>query len=158
AAVVERHLGSCVACCQRIDALLKSPPGLSNLRPGDLDQSEREAAAIRAQGARPPVPQDTGTIVGRSHAVSLGGLWLDAPRDPRYKAALGAFDVIGVLGEGGMGVVFRAHDPRLGRDVALKLVCAKRTEDARRTEDRSALERFFKEGRAVAQLSHPNII
>ncbi len=55
------------------------------------------------------------------------------------------------LGRGGFGQVFRAYDPRLDRDVALKVL--RRREPAGRT-----MERFFREARAAAQLDHPRIV
>ena len=61
------------------------------------------------------------------------------------------FDVLGRLGSGGMGVVYRARDRVLGRDVALKLV---RPEHA---SDSAARQRFLREARAAAVLTHPGI-
>jgi len=58
---------------------------------------------------------------------------------------LGPYEIISSIGKGGMGEVFRAHDPRTGRDVAIK-VSAERFN-----------ERFDREVRAVAALNHPNI-
>ena len=66
-------------------------------------------------------------------------------------AKLGPYDVIALIGAGGMGEVYKAHDPRLGRTVALKLLPAALTSDP----DRRA--RFEREARAAAALSHPNI-
>jgi serine/threonine protein kinase len=67
-------------------------------------------------------------------------------------ARLGPYEVMEPLGSGGMGEVYRARDPRLGRDVAVKLV----TTDGTTSPDR--LRRFETEARAVARLSHPNVV
>src|SRR5512147_716350 len=58
---------------------------------------------------------------------------------------LGPYEIIAPIGKGGMGEVYRAHDPRTGRDVAIK-VSAERFS-----------ERFDREVRAVAALNHANI-
>jgi serine/threonine protein kinase len=65
---------------------------------------------------------------------------------------LGPYEVVALLGAGGMGEVWRARDTRLGRDVALKVV------HPRLASDPDRLSRFEKEARAAAQLDHPNIL
>jgi eukaryotic-like serine/threonine-protein kinase len=65
---------------------------------------------------------------------------------------LGPYEVVGLLGEGGMGQVYRAHDPRLGRDVAIKTLPAQFAADADR------LRRFEQEARAASALNHTNIL
>ncbi|HSC25702.1 MAG TPA: serine/threonine-protein kinase [Vicinamibacterales bacterium] len=67
-------------------------------------------------------------------------------------ARLGPFEVVAPLGRGGMGEVYRAHDTRLGRDVAIKVL----PEQAAGSPE--ALARFEREARAVAALNHPNIL
>jgi len=62
------------------------------------------------------------------------------------------YEILGKLGEGGMGVVYRARDLKLGRDVALKLLPQELVGDPERRR------RFDLEARAVATLKHPNII
>jgi len=62
------------------------------------------------------------------------------------------FEVIEELGAGGMGVVYRARDRQLGRDVALKLVHT--DEDP----DETLAARLMREAQALAQLSHPNVV
>ena len=63
----------------------------------------------------------------------------------------GAFDVVGLIGVGGMGEVYRARDTRLDRDVAIKVLPDAFAADAGR------LERFRREALALASLNHPNI-
>src|SRR6266436_3172872 len=58
---------------------------------------------------------------------------------------LGPYEILAPIGAGGMGEVYRARDPRLGRDVAIKVSAQQFT------------ERFEREARAVAALNHPNI-
>ncbi len=65
---------------------------------------------------------------------------------------IGPYDILGVLGSGGMGVVYRARDSRLSRDVALKVI--HRTSEA----DPRWRRRFANEARAAAALNHPNIL
>src|SRR3989442_5031643 len=65
---------------------------------------------------------------------------------------LGPYEIQSPLGAGGMGDVFRARDPRLGRDVAIKVLPSAFSADAER------LLRFEQEARAAAALSHPNIL
>ncbi len=65
---------------------------------------------------------------------------------------IGPYEIAGLIGVGGMGEVYRAHDGRLERDVALKLMSADASGDAAR------LRRMQQEARAVGQLSHPNIL
>ena len=65
---------------------------------------------------------------------------------------VGPYEVISLIGEGGMGQVYRGRDPRLGRDVAIKVL----TQESAR--DQEAMARFEREARAVASLSHPNIL
>lgn len=65
---------------------------------------------------------------------------------------LGPYEILTLIGAGGMGEVYRARDSRLGRDVALKILPASFAADAER------LRRFEQEARAVATLSHPNIL
>src|SRR5581483_2686366 len=68
------------------------------------------------------------------------------------RTILGQYEIRSPLGSGGMGAVYRAHDTRLDREVAIKVLPASLTSDPDR------LRRFEQEARAVAVLNHPNIL
>ena len=65
---------------------------------------------------------------------------------------LGPYEILGWIGAGGMGEVYRARDTRLGREVALKLIAAAASAEP------SRLRRFEQEARAAAAIAHPNIL
>ncbi len=65
---------------------------------------------------------------------------------------LGAYEIIGPLGAGGMGEVYRARDPRLDREVAIKVLAPSLAADP------DGLARFEREALSVAKLSRPNIL
>jgi serine/threonine protein kinase/tetratricopeptide (TPR) repeat protein len=65
---------------------------------------------------------------------------------------LGPYEILAPLGASGMGEVYRARDPRLGRDVAIKVL------PEHLSQNPQALVRFEREAKAVAALSHPNIL
>ena len=65
---------------------------------------------------------------------------------------IGPYQITGVVGAGGMGHVYRARDPRIGRDVAIKILPAAFASDPDR------LRRFEQEARATGLLNHPNVL
>ena len=72
-----------------------------------------------------------------------------SPESP--PARFGPYVVVGLLGTGGMGQVYRARDPRLKRDVAIKVLLRAGTDPVRR-------QRFTDEAQAASALNHPNIV
>jgi len=67
-------------------------------------------------------------------------------------ARLGPYEIVSPIGAGGMGEVYRARDPRLNREVAIKVLPASFSDDADR------LRRFEQEAQAAGALNHPNIM
>ncbi len=70
----------------------------------------------------------------------------------KSETRLGPYEIVSVLAAGGMGEVYRARDPRLGREVAIKVLPVAWSADVGR------LHRFEQEARAAAALNHPNIL
>jgi eukaryotic-like serine/threonine-protein kinase len=68
------------------------------------------------------------------------------------KKLIGRYEILGQIGTGGFGTVYRARDPELERDIALKVLSTKLL------ESESDRKRFLKEARVAAALSHPNIV
>jgi eukaryotic-like serine/threonine-protein kinase len=65
---------------------------------------------------------------------------------------IGKYDILSILGRGGMGVVYKATDPRLDRLVAIKMMTVGYAEDP------ELLKRFYREAQSTASLQHPNIV
>jgi len=84
---------------------------------------------------------------GRVASVSAGGHQVRLAAGDR----LGPYEIVGPLGSGGMGEVYRARDTRLGREVAIKVLPADRMADEGRRR------RFVQEAQAASALNHPNI-
>lgn len=101
------------------------------------------AAPAPASTASPPTLTPTG--LGRSLPGSTGS---DADGLLRQ---VGRYQIRSRLGRGGMATVYRAHDPSIGRDVAIKFL------HASLAEDEECRTRFLREARAAGSLSHPNI-
>ncbi len=92
---------------------------------------------------RPPSPSGVGRLVS-SDSIEAGGFTPGAVIGERYR-------IIGLLGRGGMGEVYRADDLKLGQPVALKFLPKALSEDPLR------LERFYAEVRIARHVSHPNV-
>lgn len=119
------HLDTCGSCRQLLSALARGMTTHSGPGPEDTD-------SVSTAGAGRVMP----------HAMAPG-------------TQVGRFVVEAPLGAGGMGVVYAADDPVLGRKVALKLIHADHSEGLASEEWRA---RLLREARAIARLSHPNVI
>src|SRR5262249_21394619 len=115
-------------------------------------------------GSTPAAPA-TNTLDARDHRESgqppTSGLEASSRR-ARYNSPaesvtlpiasrLGGYEIVSVLGTGGMGAVYRARDAKLGRDVAIKVLLPEVANDPDR------LARFDREARTLAALNHPHI-
>ena len=147
-AAVGRHLPDCEPCRRQFDQLMAADSSFGALGNLPLDQSEADLGAFRAMDA----PRFPHSVVHHNHVELSGGLQLSLPRQREYMASLGKYDVISILGEGGMGLVLKARDHVLDREVALKVITP------RWAHDETSRSRFIKEAQSAAQLVHPNIL
>jgi serine/threonine protein kinase/formylglycine-generating enzyme required for sulfatase activity len=174
------HLGDCPACCRRIDQLATDDRLLARLQQGAasrekvLVSSAQRRPAVRAlrlshearSAARKRAPA-SGTVseVANGWAVETHrdaplskslpdelSKFLAPPERPDEIGRLGPYRILAVLGQGGMGVVFRAHDPALDRLVALKAMLPGMAALS------TATERFLREAKAAAALKHPHVV
>ncbi len=114
-------------------------------QPPALTSSESEAVGKDSENARTELRNETAANTPRADGVR-------APSQGWVGRSLGKYRIEKVLGEGGMGVVLKATDPVIERDVAIKVLA-----DHLVTNE-MALQRFLAEARAAGRLNHPNVI
>jgi len=98
---------------------------------------------------------DVGSIDINPNAIDPKKTIIDSPGEDvgsRVGTRVGKYQITKVLGQGGMGVVYAAVDPFIGRDVAIKFLSKKASDSD------TALKRFVQEARAVGQLQNPNVV
>ena len=111
----------------------------------DDEALRREVESLLAQPASAAGLLDGPAVAVAAQMVS------DGAASELTGRRLGAYQVQARIGAGGMGEVYRAHDTKLGRDVAIKILPRVFTTDPER------LARFEREARVLASLNHPNI-
>ena len=122
-------------------------------RAGERALARRDGDAARAFLTRAAELLDDGSDRrSRIDATLVGADSVDARTDLVPGDVIGGYRVRAVAGRGGMGVVYRAEDLALGRQVALKVIAADLAGDAR------FRERFIRESRIAAGLEHPNVV
>ena len=134
---LEAHLGGCAACRSRLDTLAASPESWSTVR-------EQLSAGAEADGedAVPPIPA----------LASLIQKILAPSDDERMLGRLGPYEITGIIGSGGMGIVLKGHDRALDRFVAIKLLSPHLASSG------AARQRFLREAKAAAAVVHDNVI
>ncbi len=128
ALAVEEHLDRCTKC-RTLLAILASA-----LVPG---ATAVDVGTTRVDEAPPTMVEDTRVGPPRPHGVAVDD------------TIIGRYRITRVLGKGGMGIVYAAHDPELDRAVALKVLL---------TREPAQQERLLREARSMARLTHPNVV
>ncbi len=158
---VETHIEICVNCQGQLESLVASNVRLGapaeagprdpELEPGAgflsrLREMTPPAAGYPGAPVPPPTVEPRAAAPDTSWSDSSWGTagWLENGR-------LGQYEILGKLGRGGMGAVFRARHTELGKVVALKALPADRMDEV-------SVARFKNEIRAIGKLDHPNIV
>jgi serine/threonine protein kinase len=129
------HMAGCPKCRRLVSEVARSylEPGADAPFPSrELSQSTAHTVSILLKDRFPPEP------VTRLHAGTI----------------ISRYRVLETVGVGGMGVVYAADDPQLGRTIALKLM----RPDGSIGVGQGTQERLLREARAMARLSHPNVV
>ena len=147
------HMDTCQCCQTKLEEIATEGTNLSQMV---RNISEAEPGATSAywpalksvEGAA----SQAQTLVApkRTREVSLA--FLQPASDSAYLGRLGHFDIMRVLGRGGMGLVLEAFDSKLQRHVALKVL------DPDLVSDEVARQRFCREARAAASITHENVV
>ncbi len=131
-------------------ASLRRPPGYT-ADPAPTLPSAPTIVAAHTPAALPFPP----TIPGAPMSAGPAGAFTPAQRGSSGDAVMrqvGRYQILSRLGRGGMATVYRAHDPQIGRDVAIKFLHASLAQEG------ECHARFLQESRAAGGLSHPNIV
>jgi serine/threonine-protein kinase len=143
---VAEHLATCNVCVETMRGLHDSDDSLiDNLRRYVRDESALEAATAPAP-ATDSLPTQPETTAVESGPTPDERSELNRPR------TFGNYELLSVLGEGGMGIVYKARQKRLDWLVALKVI------KAGIASSPEARARFALEGKAVARLRHPHVV
>jgi serine/threonine protein kinase/tetratricopeptide (TPR) repeat protein len=127
---------------REVEALLQAHADAGRFLPGPAVESSAEFKLHETAFVPPDTPPN----------APPQPPWTAGPAQDWVGRSLGKYRVTGVLGQGGMGVVLKAHDPMIERDVAIKVLTGHLASDA------TALARFLAEARAAGKLNHPNVI
>ncbi|MBI4577385.1 MAG: protein kinase [Planctomycetes bacterium] len=147
--VVAMRPGDAFFCprCERRHTLAEGE-GVSD---SELGREDVFGVLLRRRLARDTTVELVPSMATAPGSAALGAAGSPAGSPEAPPARIGRFRVDGVLGRGGMGVVYRCYDADLERIVAVKVL------DRRLSTDAEFQERFRREARAAAALSHPNI-
>ena len=152
---IESHVESCAHCQKRLEALAGVGAVLPKTQvPRQLceaDESQRLVEVIEAM-RHAPLPPRTAVGPPATDVVPLGDGTMAGSGPSRRPQRIAEYEIQAVLGRGGIGVVYRATDRALARDVAIKVLRADLTDND------SLTERFLREARAAAALRHDNVV
>jgi serine/threonine protein kinase len=150
---VESHLEECVPCQDRLEQMIAKtlPQAVSVCVEYPIEPQPSQDFLQRLKLISPPELLATGEEVPSFDRESSSEAPTAHPIDRLENRRLNQYEIIGKLGQGNMGVVYKARHVELGKVVALKVLPAAFT-------DELSIARFKNEARAASRLDHPNIV
>lgn len=151
-AAFEMHLDECNACRQTLEAQTARAEVWATVR--ESLSSHEVPAELELDGSGSAVSDAAAALGFDDTAVRFESVlgFLSPTDDPRMLGRLGAYEIVGVVGQGGMGVVLKGYDPALSRYVAIKVLAPHLAASG------SARLRFAREAQAAAAVTHENVI
>lgn len=143
-----KHLENCPECRQRLDGLAMDDFAWEKTSefllddPLDQEQPARTDSASAVESDIHEHPASIEAVLGQ----------LTASDDPRMLGRFGGYEILGIVGCGGMGVVLKGFESTLNRYVAIKVLAPHLAVSA------AARKRFAREGQATASVIHPNVV
>jgi len=141
-------VGNCPKCGERVPLTVPDATSASAVSPSEFPET---ASVVAGAAAREALTGET-LVAPAGPPPSAEYPFLALPQKPDELGRLGSYRVLGVLGAGGMGVVFRAEDPVLRRQIALKVMLPQYASQP------AAKARFLREARSQAAVEHNHII
>jgi serine/threonine protein kinase len=151
-AAFENHLDSCVACRQELEDRAAGESWWLQAR--DCLSSSGSGSSLAPTNDGAPGGQPSSLDLAHDARSSLAAIkpYLSPTDDPRMMGRVGPYEVMGVVGSGGNGVVLKGFDAALNRYVAIKLL------SPRLADSGAARRRFSREAQAAAAVVHDNVM
>ncbi len=151
--ILELHLTECASCAAQLQRAAEQSLSWNeaqSLLAADEFDSPQQSAAISSlvnDDSESMTKQQTADVLSRE----IRG-WLDATDDPRSMGRFAGYEIVGIVGHGGMGIVLKGFEASLNRYVAIKILAP------RLATNGSARKRFAREAQAAAAVRHENVI
>lgn len=149
----EQHLAECPTCCRRLQQTVGNDDwwneiesSLQNVMSAEWREAEQSTDELFGHG-----PYEAATSVGSRGNASVLSL-LGPTDDPEMLGRIGHYEIVGLLGQGGMGAVFKGFDRTLNRFVAIKMLLPHLAASG------AARKRFAREGKAIAAVVDDHVM
>ena len=151
---LSEHFDSCAACCQQFDAEASDPEFFTDVAQQCNDTNEIKATAI--DRLMRDIPDQLSSAADPASvaewSIDAVAEFLEPSENREHLGRLGAYEVVEVIGRGGMGVVLRGIHTQLNRVVAIKVLAPEYSSNP------NARRRFFREAQAAAAVSHDHVV